>query len=126
VELNPNLTEAYGELGEILISQKNYESALDVLNIATEKMPDNGRMQYYLGIALENTGQAEQALVAYQEATELSPDDAGRSGSGRRVYWRERPAPWPCVGRYGQASPRAMVTRSGHTTVSCVQSLRRR
>ena len=58
---------------EILISEKNYESAIKKLNLAIEKAENYSPAYYQLGRAYHYSYQYEPAIQNYKKALELDP-----------------------------------------------------
>jgi superkiller protein 3 len=50
-----------------------FDAALERLRAAVELDPTNAQAYYYLAQALQQTGQSQAALAAYQKAKELNP-----------------------------------------------------
>jgi tetratricopeptide (TPR) repeat protein len=72
LEVNPKQIEARMNLATLLLFQeKKPKEAATELKTVLEAKPDLYQAHFYLGIALEQTGQPEQALQHYQRAAEL-------------------------------------------------------
>jgi tetratricopeptide (TPR) repeat protein len=72
--------EAYPESQNILVSLINYymsknksEDAISYLDKAIEKDPKNPTFYFAKGAALDKLGRSDEALKAYQQATEVNP-----------------------------------------------------
>ena len=61
--------------GDLLISEKRYEEALEAFNKALEINPKNEYALSNKGIALVNLGRYEEALEAFNKALEINPED---------------------------------------------------
>jgi tetratricopeptide (TPR) repeat protein len=73
LRLNPNQSNAYLGLGELLEKQNQLNDAIRNYKKAVELRPsDTGFM--FLGHALESAGRRPEALAAYQAALKLSPE----------------------------------------------------
>jgi protein O-GlcNAc transferase len=73
LRLNPNQSNAYLGLGELLEKQNQLDDAIHNYSKAVELRPtDMGFL--LLGHALEHAGRRPEALAAYQAALKLSPD----------------------------------------------------
>ena len=75
LRLNPNQSNAYLGLGQLLEKQNRREDAINSYSRSVELRPtDMGFL--LLGHALESAGRRPEALAAYQAALKLSPDIA--------------------------------------------------
>ncbi len=73
LRLNPNQSNAYLGLGELLEKQNQLDEAIRNYSKAVDLRPtDTGFM--FLGHALESAGRRTEALAAYQAALKLSPE----------------------------------------------------
>ncbi len=73
LKLNPNQSNAYLGLGQLLEKQNRLDDAISNYSKSVELRPtDTGFL--LLGHALESAGRRPQALAAYQAALKLSPD----------------------------------------------------
>lgn len=70
--LSPNKYTIYNNLGAVLERNKNYDSAAQMLEIATKLNPSNVIGFYNLGIVLDKKGDFGNALQAYERAVEFS------------------------------------------------------
>ncbi len=70
-------TAYYVKAAELIYIDKtvpgNYQSALEYLNLAIEKDPQNADIYFYKGTIFKETGDTVRALSAFQTATELNP-----------------------------------------------------
>jgi Flp pilus assembly protein TadD len=64
-------------LANMLISNGSHLEALKYARLATKHTQDNPRAFNTLGVALDNTGNYEQAQKSYETALRLSPSDSG-------------------------------------------------
>lgn len=65
-------TFALGKLGEALVLDRRFESAIDILQRLVERQPQHAAAFRYLGDAHAATGQPQQALRAYRRALHLT------------------------------------------------------
>jgi tetratricopeptide (TPR) repeat protein len=73
LRLNPNQSNAYLGLGQLLEKQSQLDNAIQNYSKSVELRPtDKGFM--LLGHALESAGRRPEALAAYQAALKLSPE----------------------------------------------------
>ena len=73
LRLNPNQSNAYLGLGQLLEKQNQLDDAISNYSKAVELRPtDTGFL--LLGHALESAGRRSEALAAYQAALKLSPE----------------------------------------------------
>lgn len=63
------------DLANELLLHRGYQSALKVLDFATEKYPKSARLRVALGVAHYSLGQYDQALDALCKAVDLDPKD---------------------------------------------------
>lgn len=76
IDVDPSLTDVYIRLANIYMSEDidNSEAAVKVLNKATSADPDNADVYLKLGIAQQNLGNKQAAILAWQKYLELDPD----------------------------------------------------
>ncbi|MBI3492955.1 MAG: tetratricopeptide repeat protein [Acidobacteria bacterium] len=72
----PELADAYGELGLILMAAEYYEAAASCYLTAQELVPDDARWPYYLGHLYRMKGEAAKAAEFFSRALDLKPADA--------------------------------------------------
>jgi Flp pilus assembly protein TadD len=75
VEEKPDFGFSQQELGITLVELKRYAEALGPLSRAEKLGLDNARLENYLGGALANVGRLKEAVLRYQKAIKLAPDD---------------------------------------------------
>jgi tetratricopeptide (TPR) repeat protein len=75
VAIDPKMGPAYLNLGLTLLSS-DPAGAVDPLRHAAELMPDQARPKFYLGSALQRSGQSGPAIEQFQAAAKLDPKDA--------------------------------------------------
>jgi protein O-GlcNAc transferase len=75
LEINPNIPEAYYNLGNIYAQKKNDQlKAIEFYQKAVALKPGHMLTHFNLGNALLNSQQVELALLEFQEASRLKPD----------------------------------------------------
>lgn len=74
IELDPKQGEAYYSLGLLLAEKEDrLEEAAGILGQAAQRMPDNPRVHYNYGLALQKLGRLDEAEKALIQAQELAP-----------------------------------------------------
>jgi tetratricopeptide (TPR) repeat protein len=77
IELEPELADAYYSLGLLLAeNEERLEEASEFLAEAALRAPENPRIHYNLGLAVQRLGRAEEAEKALKTACRLSPASA--------------------------------------------------
>jgi tetratricopeptide (TPR) repeat protein len=66
VELDPNLGEAYLQLGILMMNKKEYRQAIDLFTKAIQANPNLGDAHYRLGVAYQRIGQAAEAREQFE------------------------------------------------------------
>jgi cytochrome c-type biogenesis protein CcmH/NrfG len=76
IAVDPNQKDVYLRLANIYMSQEvaDYTAAAAVLNKAVSRYPDDADFYLKLGIAQNNIGNSEAALLAWQKYLTLAPD----------------------------------------------------
>jgi len=77
IELNPDLSWSYHNLGEALAKLGKLEEAIAAFRCAIELNPDFSWSYHHLGDALDRQEQWEEAVVAFRRAIELNPEHFG-------------------------------------------------
>ncbi|MDE0110596.1 MAG: tetratricopeptide repeat protein [Bryobacterales bacterium] len=72
---NPHFLEAQLLLGEIQFEVQNWPAAAEALQQAVRLAPDHPLAHYQLGLALQRTGQAQQARLMLQRYRELKAEE---------------------------------------------------
>jgi tetratricopeptide (TPR) repeat protein len=75
LEVDPDLMECSALLVDDYLLNRNYESALPLLERAVELEPGNHQLWINLGVALRGVERYEDSEAAYEEALRLNPDD---------------------------------------------------
>lgn len=120
IELNPRVTHALGMYGNYLMSMGRFSEAAEIARQAIERDPlwYDGNM--WLGWALDHMGRDSEALVEYERALELAPDDPNillelsqfhgeRGNVDKAIDYALR-----AEGRLGVAAPPAWLGRLGY------------
>ncbi|MDY6804005.1 MAG: tetratricopeptide repeat protein [Cyanobacteriota bacterium] len=76
IELNPKISQAYHNLGEIYSDRLDWEKAITNYSKAVELNPEGVWSQYGLGKAFAWIGKWEEAITYYRQAGELKPETA--------------------------------------------------
>jgi len=75
LSLSPMHKGAMYRKSALHLKQKEYQVALDGLEKVCEKMPDNPRIYYLIGIACDGLGEIDRAIEAIKKAIELNPNE---------------------------------------------------
>ncbi len=81
VALDPSNPQQYIALGGIYYQLELWDEAIRQFQLATNLKPDYANAYYNLGHALENKGDLQNALQAYQAVSQLVADNADNSKS---------------------------------------------
>jgi tetratricopeptide (TPR) repeat protein len=73
--LNPNQSEAYGNLSNLYRKQKHYRDAEKMARLALDHKADKGEALNCLGLALARQGKRAEAAEAFIEAHKASPQN---------------------------------------------------
>ncbi len=96
LRLDPKLPEAH--IGKALFhyhGSRNYEAAIDELEIARDLAPNNARVHFWLAPIYRRQGRWDDALESFDRATTLDPLN--------RQYLAERAGTLQMMRRYGEA-----------------------
>lgn len=74
IALSPKFVEAYYNLGTLLVQQKEYNDAINVLETVTEIQPDYAEAYYNLGYAYHLTKTNDQAVKSFQMFLQLAKE----------------------------------------------------
>ncbi len=74
IELDPNFSWAYHQLGDLFSHQEKWQEAIVAYNQAIACNPNFSWSYNNLGNVFSQLGQWEEAILAYQTAIELNPD----------------------------------------------------
>ena len=74
LNMEPEYTEAYINLGTTLTRQGNLKAAVAAFTSALKIQPGNTGIYNNLGIALERKGEISEATAHYEKAIELDPE----------------------------------------------------
>jgi Tfp pilus assembly protein PilF len=86
LSIDPTDSWSMNNLGLLLIDEGRYEEALQPLARAVELRPESPAFANNLGVALERTGHAGSAAIAYQSALAADSTYAKAQKSLARVY----------------------------------------
>lgn len=108
IRLNGETPERLNGLAEVIISQGEgviTDDARDLFQRSVAMQPDNPRAEYYLALALEQSGKRDEALAAFKAIAAKSPADA----------------PWqPLVARHIDQNGGAAVAPPGNPDAAAV------
>ena len=76
LELDPNLVDAYVNLGRLEHEAGDAAEAVRIYEVALERSPDDPVIHFNLALALDDADGAAPAAVHYEEAITLDPDFA--------------------------------------------------
>ncbi len=76
LKLNPNLSQAHHNLGEIYSREEKWQAAISSYQKAIKLNPKFSWSHHSLGKAFANTHQWEKAIYSYQQALQLNPQAA--------------------------------------------------
>ena len=76
ININPGYDKAYGAMGDIYISKKNYEKAKQVLNMAVTVNPKYARGYSNLGIIHADEKNWDMAVSSLEMAVALNDKDS--------------------------------------------------
>ena len=75
LQLNPNHTDAYNNMGMALYDQGRFDEAVEVYQKAVKLEPEYADAHYNLGNALKQTGDLKQAIESYKASLAINPND---------------------------------------------------
>ncbi|HMQ70207.1 MAG TPA: tetratricopeptide repeat protein [Ignavibacteria bacterium] len=75
LQLADTSSEAFVNIGLAYIQQNDPENSLKTAELGIEKFPDDYRLYYIKGLALQNTGNNKDAITAFEKAIEINPED---------------------------------------------------
>ncbi|MBD3401532.1 tetratricopeptide repeat protein [candidate division GN15 bacterium] len=90
ISLNPDLVDAYMNLGAIFFQQQKYDQALQQFRTASEKDPDNADAFANVGRVDYTLRRFPEAIEAFNKAIELNPDDAALYRDLGKAYYQNR------------------------------------
>ncbi len=83
--LQPNEPSVADTLGWILYKKGEFQQALALLQESVSKQPDNGEMQFHLGMTYYMMGQSDAARAALERAVQVTGDYPGKDEAQRRL-----------------------------------------
>src|SRR6266567_5501284 len=75
IAIDPKMSEAYLNLGMVLLDQQEDAAAVAPLRKAVELLPSQSRPRYLLGIALDRSGDRAGAGESFEALLHLDPND---------------------------------------------------
>ncbi|HXA47294.1 MAG TPA: tetratricopeptide repeat protein, partial [Burkholderiaceae bacterium] len=91
VALNPQLIDAYNNLGNALQDLKRFDEAANSYRLALRLNPDYAELHNNLGNALSGLGKMDEALACFHRALEIAPEFAeAHSSLGSALEEREQ------------------------------------
>lgn len=111
VEMNPESTEAWLSLGNVLHARGRMEDAAAAFMEATSRSPGNAEAWNNLGVVQEDTGRTRDALDSYNRALEVDPGFVN-------ALRRRAPVLEGCAGSSRPAMP-TKTCCSGFPTTRC-------
>ncbi len=73
IEIKPDFVHAYSALGASYIKQREFEEAIEVLEVAMRLEQKESTVPYYLGVACRMMGNREDAVDNFKKAVHLNP-----------------------------------------------------
>ena len=77
IRLEPQFEQAYSEVAGILINRFMYGKVVEILTPAASFLPNSADIHFRLGVALQERGDADDALAAYQRVLAIAPAHVG-------------------------------------------------
>jgi Flp pilus assembly protein TadD len=75
IALDPKMTEAYLNLGILLLDKQEYAAAVAPLRKAVDLLPAQSRPRYLLAVAQDRSGDEAGAVVSFEAVLRLDPKD---------------------------------------------------
>ena len=75
IEVYPFYTDAYQELGQILVKQNKLDEAIAIYRKAIELEPKKDDIHFLLGTALMEKRKVPEAIAAFKQALKLDPNN---------------------------------------------------
>lgn len=85
LKIAPNHAMALHNLGLVYVIQQQWPDALSALAKAAEFEPDNSRFQFVLTLALEASGNIDEALKHVQQLESITPGDPALADLRKRL-----------------------------------------
>ena len=76
IELKPDYSEAYCALAEAYQATEGAGKAIEYLSGVAAQMPEDGKIQYRLGVFYLSAGKYPDAAAAFEKAHQLDPENA--------------------------------------------------
>lgn len=76
IELKPDYSQAYTAMAEVYQSTEGQGKAIEYLSGVAAQMPEDGKIQYRLGLFYVSGGKYAEAGAAFEKAQQLDPENA--------------------------------------------------
>jgi protein O-GlcNAc transferase len=76
IEINPDFSKAYSNLGNVLRDKGYYPEAISFYQKALQLTPENAEANLNFGITLSDQGRSAEAITCFQKAIQQKPDFA--------------------------------------------------
>lgn len=90
IQLADTSSEAFINIGLAYIQQNEIENSLNTAELGLEKFPDDYRLYYIKGLALQRSGDNVKAILAFEKAIELNPQDLNSLSTLALAYNTEK------------------------------------
>lgn len=74
IQLDPNYTNAYGNLANVFMGQGKLDEAITQYQNTVEMAPGSAQAHFRLGEALEKKGRTADAIEQFRETLQLNPN----------------------------------------------------
>jgi tetratricopeptide (TPR) repeat protein len=74
LRLDPNLADAYVNMGNIYCKQDKFSDAQRCYRLAIDRDPSHAKAYFNLGNVIDELGATEEAILCYQKSVEADPD----------------------------------------------------
>ena len=111
LQLRPDHPEALARLGRAYWAMHRHEPAVLALQQASAQAPAHPGIALWLGHALEDAGQAEEAAAAYEHAYRLLPQEP--MFAAHLLNWRRRLCDWRELDTLSAQVRESVAARSG-------------
>ena len=76
LRLEPDLPQAHQAMGLVHFVRRQWRPAVDELTVASNGLPSDGDLLFYIGVSQRRLGHFNEALEAYEKGKKLNPNDA--------------------------------------------------
>jgi predicted Zn-dependent protease len=80
-----NFDDAWSNLGEVFYYKKQYPDAIKALDMATSLNSKHPRAFTTLGLSYEASGDTQNAIIAYEQAIQIAPNDSYTNTARQRL-----------------------------------------